>query len=95
MGHSDLVWKLEWKTVITQSLSTNNSLRMLVKQIFLRMLGTGREQQGTKGPLTWPGPFVNSIVVIKRGRERMITPRMKWSRQGPEINLGAWAPGED
>lgn len=92
MGHSDLVWKLEWKTVITQSLSTNNSLRMLVKQISPRVLGTGREQQGRKGPLTWPGPLVSSTVVIKRGREVMSTPGMKWRGQGPEINLEGVVP---
>lgn len=44
MGHSDLVWKLKWKTVIIQALSTNNSLRTLVKQVSLRMLEAGREQ---------------------------------------------------
>lgn len=60
---------------------------MQVKQISLRMLGTGREQQGMKGPLTWPGPLVNSTFVIKRGEEIMSTPRMKWRGQDSEINL--------
>lgn len=54
MGHSDLVWKLKWKTVIIQALSTKQSLRMLVKQTSLRMLEAGREPRGVKGPLTQP-----------------------------------------
>lgn len=48
-GHSDLGWKLKWKTVIIQALSTKHSLRMLVQQTSRRTLEAGREQGGVAG----------------------------------------------